>query len=522
MYSLIIAEDEFTTRRALVNIVRWKELGFCVDGEFSNGQDVLNYLKNNTPDVILTDIKMPGVSGIEIAKLIAEKNLPIQVVFLSAYRDFFYAQEALEYRVVHYLVKPVDLTKLREIFRGLKERLDEQAKKDKVLRESADHYNRLVDYEKQQFVTDTYFGALVSPEQIRRRLRLIDTGFRGAYTPLVLVKIVICNDLQYEEFLSNYGQQELQEQLVNILKYFDERLEYYAITCNFTQDGELSMLGVFWENREITPLLNNPERLKETICKLMRLQVQIPIFRQLESPEQLAHCTEASLKESEDELIQDVEYLQLLQGQNQLLHSYLCDGNAEQGQELSGAIFSNYLKGGMVFARRRCIYTITKLLDEVAGDDLVEWNSMYAQCLSPASFSITRPETMKEWFLDCVKRLFDFAGDQSETKRNTSIEKIMNYMHEHYREDITLSSIAEEVFLNPAYISRLIKEKTGKNYIDIVMEMRIDRAVELLENTSTYVYEIAKEVGYDNLKYFYKVFRKVKGKSPGDYRPAAK
>ena len=76
--------------------------------------------------------------------------------------------------------------------------------------------------------------------------------------------------------------------------------------------------------------------------------------------------------------------------------------------------------------------------------------------------------------------------------------------------------------MNPVYISRLIKEQTGKNYTDLVMELRVAHAVQLLENTDLYVYEIAEQVGYHNLKYFYKVFRKIKGCSPSDYRPAAK
>ena len=94
----------------------------------------------------------------------------------------------------------------------------------------------------------------------------------------------------------------------------------------------------------------------------------------------------------------------------------------------------------------------------------------------------------------------------------------MQYIREHYREDITLNGVAENVFLSPVYISRLIKEETGKNYVALIMELRIQRAVELLENTEMYVYEIAEHVGYSNLKYFYKVFKKVTGKSPNDYR----
>ena len=109
-----------------------------------------------------------------------------------------------------------------------------------------------------------------------------------------------------------------------------------------------------------------------------------------------------------------------------------------------------------------------------------------------------------------------------EGRCTTGIENVLNYIREHFCEDLTLSDIAEEVFLNPIYISRLIKEQTGKNYTDILMELRIGKAVELLKNTDLYVYEIAEKVGYHNLKYFYKIFKKVSGNSPNDYRQRPK
>lgn len=521
MYSLVIVEDEYATRRALVNMIQWNELGFRVDGEFSDGQELLDYLKNNIPDVILTDIKMTKVSGIEIAKLVAEQNLPIQIVFLSAYKDFSYAQEAVEYRVVYYLLKPVELSKLRGIFRRLKEKLDKQEKLENMLQERVDHYNRLMNYEKQQFVLDTYFGSLTNPSQLQERLRLIDSMHQGK-PRLFLVRVVICNDRQYKEFLADYGQHELQERLVHILRCFDKRLEYYAITWSCVNE-ELSVLGVFWENQTMDLAAYSAQELKKVINNLMVLHVKIPVFYELESPQQLAHCAErVSEKENADDLIADMEYLQLLQDQNKLLYSYLCQNSQERGLELAGTLFDNYLRGGMDFARRQCIYTVMKLLDEVAGNNLMTLNRLYAQCLTPAFFSATRAEAMKEWLVHCVHLLFCFVSEQIENKQNTSIEKVMDYLRQHYSEDITLTNIAEQVFLNPAYISRMIKEQTGKNYTDFVMEMRINQAVELLENSDMYVYKIAEKVGYSNLKYFYKVFRKITGKSPGDYRPYAK
>lgn len=269
MYSLLIAEDELTTRRGLVNMVKWNEIGFQVEGEFSDGQELLEYLKTNMPDVILTDIRMSRVSGLEIARFVAENDLPVQVVFLSGYKDFEYAQSAVEYRVVHYLVKPVSLPKLREVFLNIREKLD---------------------YQKQ-----------------------------------------FMNEIQM---------------------------------------GKMPVTGLI--------------ALKKSEGK-----------------------TEVSEAKKQEE---------------------------EKQYSLSG------------------------------------------------------------------------------------FENVMAYIKEHYCEDITLSDIAEKVYLNPIYISRLIKEQIGKNYTDLLMELRIQKAVTLLKTTELYVYEIADQVGYRNLKYFYKIFKKVTGKSPNDYR----
>jgi len=517
MYSLVIAEDEFTTRRALVNMIRWNELGFQVDGEFSDGRELLDYLKSNIPDVILTDIKMTQVGGLEIARLVSEQNLPIRIVFLSGHKEFSYAQEAVEYHVAHYLLKPIDLSRLREVFRSIREKLDVQSAQEDLLQNRRDHYSRLVNYEKQQFVTDAWFGALSNPEQMAARLRLIQarTSEDGTERQF-LVRMVLRKDGQYQEFLDNYGQQELQEQIIHILEYFDRRLEYYPITWSNIEEG-LAVLGVFWESEADRPGVYYPEELEKSIYDLMAVQAKVTTFQKLSSPEELAHYTEnVGRKEPANHLVQDKEYLQLLRDQKKLLYSYLCQNNAVQVRELTGALLNNYLRGGVAFAQSQCIHTVTKLIDEITGHDLMEWNQLYGKCMNP--LPALQAEGLRTWLEDCVGLLYEYMTGQSDTKEDTSIEKVMEYLRLHYSEDITLNTVAEAVFLNPVYISRLIKEQTGRNYTELVMEMRVEQAVELLEHSDMYVYEIAEKVGYNNLKYFYKVFRKVKGKSPSDYR----
>lgn len=404
MYSLIIAEDEQTTRRGLVNMVKWNELGFQVDGEFSDGQELLEYLKNNIPDVILTDIKMSRVSGLDIARFVFEKNLPAQVVFLSGYKDFEYAQSAMEYRVLHYLVKPVSLPKLREVFGSICKKLDQQNEVQNSLMHQFDHYKKLINYQKQQFVSDIWIGEINSEELVNERLKLLDMK-NDQEQRLLLTRFIIKNEMSAPKFLLEYGLAELQERILFMLENCDSGIEYYAVEWEKTANNKvLSVLGIFWKKNESIDIQRIQEKLQEQVYNLTMLTSELVILREMYSPMELLSVREHLTKNG--------------------------------GIEASS--------GG--------------------------------------------------------------------------IELVMEYIKEHYCEDITLSEIAEKVYLNSVYISRLIKEQTGKNYTDLLMELRINKAVTLLKTTDLYVYEIAEKVGYHNLKYFYKVFKKVSRKSPNDYR----
>lgn len=526
MYSLVIAEDELATRRGLVNMIKWDELGFQVDGVFSDGKDVIEYLSNHNPDVILTDIQMCQVTGVEVARFVAEQNLPVQVVFLTAYREFTFAQFAVEYHVAHYLLKPISVPKLREVFHTLREKLDKQSVLENALQNRMDHYSQLINYEKQQFVTAVYFGSLTNEMQMKERLKLLNANNADVY----LVEILLNNSPRYASFVANYGMQELQEQLIHIQESYDQRYEYYPIIWHtIKRTGGLSVLGVLWEkdNTEHGAAELVPERAKAQLCdviaELTDVAAEIPTFRKLKSAVELVHCMDRiGENEPVEKLTQDIQYLQLLRDQKKLLYSYICQEDFEQVTELAHTFLNNCLRCGVAFTQRQLLHTVTKIIDRMADSDLAEWNRLYMRCMTPQVFSVLQLEELDNWLVSRLRMLFDFSCAQAKTKEDSSIRKVMHYIQDHYAEDLTLTDIAEKVYLNPVYISRLIKEQTGKNYTDLVMELRVAHAVQLLENTDLYVYEIAEQVGYHNLKYFYKVFRKIKGCSPSDYRPAAK
>jgi two-component system response regulator YesN len=524
MFSLVIAEDEKIARERLIHMVKWGDLGFRVDASFSDGQEVLDYLRYNTPNVILTDIKMPGASGLDIAKYVAEQHLPVQIVLLSGYEEFEFAKRALAYHVEDYLTKPLALAKLKEVFQRICAQLEKQSEQALRSQERHQHYNKLINYEKQQFLADIYYGAITNPNQIRSRLELLSSTSRKKDCYLLKLSLSDCEPFQ--NFVKNYGLDEFQRQLIQLTESLYSNFDLYPIDWDSTpQKKGLDLLGVLWQKDDADRInpgsVPNKQELIATVEKYLSIPTYISTFHKLKSPEDLSNYHERITKnESCDTLVQNMEYLQLLRGENLLLSSYLKDNDREKGMVLGNTLVQNLLRGGITFAQRQCMYTITKLIDSIAPHDLHSWNNLYWQYASPDIFTIMQPEAISRWFNERLASLFDIEEVQRSKKPTTSLDKVMTYIREHFSEDISLNTVADAVYLHPSYISRLIKEQTGKNFSTLITEMRIERAVSLLESTDLRVYEVAEKVGFNNLKYFYKVFKSTTGKSPRDYRPA--
>lgn len=126
MYTLLLAEDEYSVRKAIINTINWEELGFQIIGEAENGLEALEIVEQYNPDVIITDIRMPFMGGIDLAKLVREINPITKIVFLTGFNDFDYAISAIKLNVIEYLSKPVTAKKMKETLTSIKIKLDEE------------------------------------------------------------------------------------------------------------------------------------------------------------------------------------------------------------------------------------------------------------------------------------------------------------------------------------------------------------------------------------------------------------
>ena len=127
LYKIVVADDENTIRRGICNFIDWKRMGYQIVADFEDGKELLEYLEKHEVDVVLTDIRMAEVGGLDVARIISEKGLPVKVVIISGYKEFDYAREALKYNVVNYILKPIQIDEIEKTFEEIYQQLQQKA-----------------------------------------------------------------------------------------------------------------------------------------------------------------------------------------------------------------------------------------------------------------------------------------------------------------------------------------------------------------------------------------------------------
>lgn len=229
MYKLVIADDEKIIREGLTRRINWKELGFEIVETFHDGEDIIEYLDSMPVDVILTDIMMTHISGIEVARYVYENELPCTVVFISGHKEFELALSAIKYGVEDYILKPSKTEDVKTVFRKIKQELDLKAK-------DLEQQNRLQKYWKEmypimaeKFVGNLIMGALDDKKDIERRMQLLYPEVDVFRCPCALVDIEMKD---YEEFISNkwsYSSEQFDDAVTNFIGIFSEKGYFHLI-----------------------------------------------------------------------------------------------------------------------------------------------------------------------------------------------------------------------------------------------------------------------------------------------------
>ena len=265
MYSVIIVDDEEILREGLVNLVDWKTMGFEVAGQFEDGQDAVEFLKRCPVDVVLTDVKMTYMSGLDLSEYIVENRLPAKIVLISGYKEFDDAYRAVQLNITEFLLKPVSLDDIRQVFSRVRCLLDEERERSQKQQKMAQKLDRLVAYTTKQFVTNLALGGYRTEEEIARSLETLGlplAGRRCAMVSIVLEGFHLFNQNEWE-----YGEDALYTAVCNFLQLDAEALSFYP---SYGMDGRIQALAVYHMEGDEAEFLETFRRQGEKIAADIR------------------------------------------------------------------------------------------------------------------------------------------------------------------------------------------------------------------------------------------------------------
>ncbi|MGN1179834.1 MAG: response regulator [Suilimivivens sp.] len=516
METVLIADDEQNIREGLKYIVDWKALDFEICGEASNGEDTLQAILKQNPSLVLLDIRMPKMYGTDIIRLAREKGYKGKFIILSGYSDFTYAQTAIRYGVDFYLTKPIDEEELWQALEKIRVTLDSERSKSENINLYKHKAKHVILHE---IVTGTYDASettSLSAEELEEMNLNADVyqvviyekfslnPGDVSYSFADLLKITNKGNHTFEHFEEEGNEVILLKGSFALLK-FQGFLDHYE--KNPPQKGSpLDSLFLAY-GRPVTCLDEIYLSYEEasTLCKrrFFCLQGQHTL-----GYEELPDVKSRNLEINNDKLS---EYCNLLT-------DYLLSFNRKKVAE------SLFQLEEYLYNVKNDISSVKLFLTDLYLRIKETINHTYNNMSIPFP---TNSECIDK--IDSCHYLYEiilFFSEQSEMvmnatgnpSRDTVLDDIIYYIDHNYQNNIKLESIAPLFGYNSAYLGKIFNKTVGESFNSYIDHRRIEQSKDLLEENHLKVYEIAEQVGYNNVDYFHKKFKKYVGISPAEYR----
>ncbi|MBD2846303.1 response regulator [Paenibacillus sp. IB182496] len=547
MIKLLIADDEKMIREGIAGIVDWRAHGIELAGVAADGHQARTLFAACRPDIVVTDIRMPGCSGLELARGIRASGSTAKVVILSGYEDFDYAQEALRLGAADYLLKPVmpdelvaKVLEARDACRAEQRHAEEAARLRAQLGES-------MPLLRERFLQQAAAGLAPTGEELAARLRYLGLPL-AADQPCraLLVQLEPPDPASEAE-----PEEELQLRLLQAGQVLQQRVDGRG---GIFPGPDVSSIGVVL-GREAADgggsvsLRDGEHDTGMERVKRLAHEWQAALQQACGLGSTIGIGLEcgsvAELRDSYISAGEACKYKAFLGGGHVLAYSELQAGRpalsaypeeaerelvlaVKQGESerLTELLARFYRPSAALLEPEYAVMQAMRLLSAI-GMELLTLSVRAAEVLGPDYQVWDRlhrsggvlPDLLAE--LEALLDRLAAAVRARHTRRdsdNRTVAQMIAYLQAHYNEPFRLDKLSEQVYLSPNYVCSLFKEETGRNISEYLIELRIERAKALLADPELKVYEIARRVGYTDSRYFNKLFKRHTGMNLSDYR----
>jgi two-component system, response regulator YesN len=514
MYKVLIVDDEIFVRKGLINLLDWSALQFEICGEAGNGMQALNLIKQLTPDLVIVDIRMPVLDGLELIRQVNAKgeHQPLFII-LSGYPDFSYAQQAFRYNVSDYILKPVDEKELTDTLKRISNTLNQK---------------QLLSMTKEKPLVEVIIESLLQAEPdeqvVTQIAHTLELPLSSTYTYVI---VEVQDELPHKEI-------DYMPQLQILLQQFFH-LEGQPLLIHARSNNQYGfIMSPLWLDQQMDDERGSYNKLLHYLEKNLSTNVALFIGRKVDHLQQIVHsrmsadeCLNYRFAASFNGLFLATELLELplyYFDVDEELHSkliYEVESNHKEGYlNAIDAIFNaflerNFAPGAVANTIRRIMIATINIIRQLEGDennlewleDLLNWKTKYRNL-----------NQLKRVFTKFIEEAAEYIAEERGEKGEGSIEKVKKYIDGHFKENIYLKSIAAEFHMNPIYLGQLFRKKYGVYFNEYLLSLRIEEAKRLLRQTKKRMYEIAEQVGFQNADYFATQFEKLEKMRPTDYR----
>lgn len=522
-YRVLLVDDEEDIRVGVSRKMHWEKLGFSLVGEAENGQDALELAEKLRPDVVLTDIKMPFMDGLELVRILSQHLPAAKFVVFSGFDDFEYAKQAIRMNVSEYILKPINASELSNVLVKLREKLDAQRAEKQDMETLRRLYEEALPTLRELFYTRLLDGRM-KPDQV--------WGRAARYN------IDLCGSSWAAAMIQSDGMGERDElAALSVRGFFAENMRVDRCSCRtFLFNDAVALLAGFEGEPRMYALIEEVNR----VCKLAKSYLNLTLTVGVGAPCAELGDISGSAKGARSALDYRVLvgagraiYIGDLEPGNKTVLSF--DENDEQ--ELSGAVklgsqeeirgvvkrlTDKIREAGLAFSQCHLFFLelFTCLLRLVRTSEL-EMDAVFGDGFT-GSMQITDFSSIDElegWCMQrclCIRELIERRRTDSAGR---TVEKAKDFIAAHYAESgLSVETLCSYLHLSPAYFSTLFKRGTDMSFTAYVTKVRMEKAAALLRTTQDKTYLIAEKTGYLDPNYFSYVFKRYYGVSPTRYK----
>ena len=533
MYRILLVDDEILVRDAIRENIDWASMDCVLAGDCENGQQAAEFVKNHPVDIVLTDICMPYMDGMELAHFLHDNYPDIVIVIFSGFGEFEYAKKAIQYNVSEYMLKPITAMELRKVIENMKLQVDKKRKEKKRL----EHLTKTSeDYRKNALIIRSKaIEALVNcTRDIHKsleELKEMDIHLDSQSYRVAVFDMDLYSDLYQVDMEKRQESALMAFVLFNVSDEIVTR-ENAGIAY---QEGNNRVCVLFCgsRSREFGQKTKSICReIQVKVKEVIGIEVSIGIGSWVRTPEEL--CLSHSLAQKAlqcrylmgGNLLIDMEQQQTdqnisIQGAIEEFTSALKAGRREN-MEMCISRMEADIKEAMVEKSRACLYlqqiirAAGNACEGVTSDteEIVRKREQLLHQVSEQKSFQQAMQIVKEY----AAQVFDSLQDMNSSSGQRQAVLAVDYIQNNYMDpDLSLNTICSYLNISTSYFSTIFKELTGETFTEVLIRTRMEKAKELLENTTLKNYEIAEKVGFSDPHYFGISFKKMTGKTPTEY-----